>query len=194
MPRSLADFFYTNDLKVLIDVVLRQLDTLDDKDKARSAAAAAAAVWRCRQHARVCVQIKPYYVSILRLIVLNTDYRSRLYKNDQILARINQLKSAKDSSKDTKMACEVREVAVCLIFQRRHALDEELYCVQVTRVGDAELPVVLRHRIDDRVKLALLLRLELPIGVHGQLEGIFPSIPVVDLDPLVLGEWEDVVL
>jgi hypothetical protein len=57
--------------------------------------------------------------------------------------------------------------------------------VDVARVGDVEMAVVLVEGVDDRVELALLLGLVLPVGVHGQAEGVFPLVPVVDLDALV---------
>jgi hypothetical protein len=73
------------------------------------------------------------------------------------------------------------------VFQRADAVEEELDRVDVARVGHVEVAVVLGEGVDDRVELALLLGLVLPVGVHGQAEGVFPLVPVVDLDALVLG-------
>ncbi|MCY1186299.1 hypothetical protein D9M73_271600 [compost metagenome] len=44
------------------------------------------------------------------------------------------------------------------------------------------MAVVLGKGIEDGVQLLLLLRLVFPVGVHGQAEGVFPLVPVGDLD------------
>ena len=82
------------------------------------------------------------------------------------------------------------EFAVRLILFRRDAGEEELHHVGVAPVRDLGLTVVLREGVEHRVQLALLLRLEFPVGVHGQAEGVFPRRPVLDLDPFerVVGE------
>jgi hypothetical protein len=74
------------------------------------------------------------------------------------------------------------------VLQRDHAVDEQLERVEVAGVGDVELAVVLLEGVDDGVELALLLALVLPVGVHGQAEGVFPLVPVVDLDAFELGQ------
>jgi len=79
---------------------------------------------------------------------------------------------------------------VRLIFLRRNAGQEQLHDIGVAAVGDLGLAVVLREGVEHRIELALLLRLEFPVGVHGQAERVFPRRPVLDLDPLerVVGE------
>lgn len=80
-----------------------------------------------------------------------------------------------------ELAAHMGEAAVCVVLQRRHALDEQLERVDVARVGHAELAVVLREGLDDGVELLLLLALVLPVGVHGQAERVLPLVPVVQL-------------
>jgi hypothetical protein len=59
----------------------------------------------------------------------------------------------------------------CAVLQRADAAEEELDGVEVAGVGDVQVAVVLGVGVDDRVELALLLGLVLPVGVHGQAEG-----------------------
>ncbi len=86
-----------------------------------------------------------------------------------------------------------RIAAVRRVFERRHAGQEQLQRVQVARVADVELAVVLLEGVDDRVELLFLLALELPVGVHREAERVFPLVPVVDLDALELVEGKDIV-
>ena len=107
---------------------------------------------------------------------------------------VDRLHQAGDARSNTgEVAAGGRKTAVRLVFERRDAGEEELDGVQVARVGDTEVAVVLREGVEYRVELALLLGLVLPVGVHRQAEGIFPLVPIVDLDALELRLREDLV-
>ena len=54
------------------------------------------------------------------------------------------------------------------------------------------MTVILGEGIEDRVELLLFLRLVFPVAVHGQAEGVFPLVPVGDLDALEVLQREHV--
>ncbi|MCY1298660.1 hypothetical protein D9M70_481560 [compost metagenome] len=84
----------------------------------------------------------------------------------------------------TEVPADAGEALVGLVLQRGHAAEEQLQRVDVARVGQVGMAVVLGEGIEDGVELLLLLGLVLPVGVHGQAEGVLPLVPVGDLDAL----------
>ncbi len=82
----------------------------------------------------------------------------------------------------TKVAPRQREAAVRGVFERAHPRQEQLQRIDIPRVGDIELAVVLLEGINDRVELAFFFALIFPVSVHCQAKRVFPFVPVVDLD------------
>ncbi|MPN51332.1 hypothetical protein SDC9_198975 [bioreactor metagenome] len=85
-----------------------------------------------------------------------------------------------------EMPARMGKTAVSVILQRHNALDEQLERVEIARIGHAQLAVVLGKGLDHGVELFLFLGLVFPVGIHGQAEGVFPLVPVVHLDALVI--------
>ncbi len=102
---------------------------------------------------------------------------------------INGLHLAGHSSANTaELTTGVSKALERLILKRRNTGQEDFQCVDITRIGDVELAVVLRKRIKNGVQLFLFFSLILPVGIHGQAERIFPFGPVGNLDPFELFE------
>ena len=85
-----------------------------------------------------------------------------------------------------ELTADVLKTTVGVVLQRCYALNEQFQSVDVARITHAQLTIVLRERVDHRVKLLVLFALVFPISVHGQTERVFPFVPVVDLDAFVL--------
>jgi hypothetical protein len=84
-----------------------------------------------------------------------------------------------------ELAPDPGEALVRRILARADGLQENLQRRQVAGVGEIQVAVVLGVGIDDGVELALLFGLVFPVGVHGQAEGVFPLVPVMDAQALV---------
>ncbi len=80
------------------------------------------------------------------------------------------------------------------VFQRRNTGQKQLEGVNVARIGNVLVAVVLGEGVEDSVQLLLFFGLILPVGIHGQAERVFPLVPVGDLDPLKAFVGEDVLL
>ncbi len=136
---------------------------------------------RHRQVPDAVVHVLPVVETVEELVVLADGVDLGLH----VAQFVDRLHLAGDLRADSgELAPGHGETAVRGVFQRRHAGQEQLQRVDVARVGDVELAVVLRKGVDDRIELALLLGLVFPVGVHGQAEGILPLAPVVNVDAL----------
>ncbi|MNM95424.1 hypothetical protein D3C81_1078690 [compost metagenome] len=83
-----------------------------------------------------------------------------------------------------KVPADPGEPLVSLIFQWCDAAEKQLQGIDVAGIGDVLMAVVLGEGIEDRIQLLLFFGLVFPVGVHGQAEGVFPLVPVGDLDAL----------
>ena len=71
-----------------------------------------------------------------------------------------------------------------LIFERGYAGEENLDGVEIARVGNIHLAVVLGKCIENGIKLFLFFGLVFPISIHGEAEWVFPFRPIGDFDAL----------
>lgn len=74
-----AKWLYTNDLFVVIDVILRELADLPITDK-----------------------LRPFYLVLLKLIIANTQYQDSNYKAADILTLLRTLGTSKETDKSSK--------------------------------------------------------------------------------------------
>ena len=85
-----------------------------------------------------------------------------------------------------ELTTHVLKTTVGVVLQRCHTLNEQFQSIDVARITDTQLTIVLRKGVDHRVKFLVLFALVFPIRVHGQTERVFPFVPVMDLDAFVL--------
>ena len=99
---------------------------------------------------------------------------------------VNRLQLRRNASAGaSELTAYVGIAPVRVVLQRRDTLDKQLERIDIARIADTELPVVLRKGVDYRVELAIFLALVLPVGVHRQTKRIFPFIPIVNLDAFI---------
>ncbi|MNC18110.1 hypothetical protein D3C75_660050 [compost metagenome] len=129
--------------------------------------------------------------AVVELVVVGQRVDLRL----RVADLVDGLHLAGDLGADAgELAADAGEALVGGVLAGADGLQEHLQRRQVAGVGDVQVAVVLRVGVDDGVELALLLGLVLPVGVHGQAEGVFPLVPVVNLDAFVLHVGEHFLL
>ncbi len=120
--------------------------------------------------------------AVVVLVVVGDGVHLGLCMTD-LVERLHQASNTRPRAR--KLAAGVSKAAVRNVLERANAAHEQLDGVDVARIGDVEMAVVLVERVENGVQLALLLGLVFPVGIHGQAERIFPLVPVVDLDALI---------
>ena len=107
---------------------------------------------------------------------------------------VNRLHLAGHAGTGTgELAPRMGKTTVGVVLQRRDAGQKQLERIDVARIGDAELAVVLGEGLDHRIQLFLFFALVFPVGVHRQAKRVFPLVPVVNLDALVFVIRKDLV-
>ncbi len=125
-------------------------------------------------------------MEVMHAVVVLVVVRDRVDLGLRVTDLVERLHQAGDARAGAgELAAGMGEAAVRDVLERADAAQEQLDGVEVARIGDVEVAVALDVGVEHGVQLALLLGLVLPVGIHGQAEGVFPLVPVMDLDPLV---------
>ena len=144
-----------------------------------------------RQVPQAVVHVLPVVEAVVEAVVV----RQRVDLGLGVAQLVDGLHLAGHLRADTgHVAAQAGKAAVGVVFQRRHGRQEDLHGVDVARVGHVEVAVVLVVRVDDGVQLALFLGLVFPVRIHGQAEGVFPLLPVVNLQPFIVDEGEHILV
>ena len=99
---------------------------------------------------------------------------------------VNRLHLASDLRPlTTKLPCQTCKAAMRLVFQRRNTLDKQFQRIDVTRIRQIQMRIVLRKAVHHRVQLFVFFRLVFPVSIHGQAKRVFPFAPIGDFDAFV---------